>query len=66
MSHFLCLRFMILTLLISFAKNGFTQDYPDNISISETGQLESLAEKRMLIRKTTPMKWIWNTEPIIR
>ena len=44
MSHFLCLRFMILTLLISFAKNGFTQDYPDNIS--ETGQLESLAEKK--------------------
>ena len=35
---------MILTLLISFAKNGFTQDYPDNIS--ETGQLESLAEKK--------------------
>ena len=44
MNHFLCLRFMILTLLISFVKNGFTQDYPDNIS--ETGQLESLAEKK--------------------
>src|SRR6185437_5539871 len=44
MSRFFFLRIMILAFVLSFVKSGFSQDYQEGIS--ETGQLESLAERR--------------------